>query len=117
MNRRRRAGGLGLAILALLLGSSACRTAVPAARVRHPAETHIRVLHVDARQGYVLLECMPPLPANTEVELFRENRAVAVVRLLSFRRPSVVAADILSGEPLSGDQGRPLPVPQENPTP
>jgi len=110
----RRLSAFNVFILTATIGlAGGCRTpaAVPEPDLRQ--SVYIAVLKADPVYRYVILECRPPLPAGTEIDLFRDNTRIAKVRMTDNHRSGKSVATYVSGEPALGDLGQPSPSKQE----
>jgi hypothetical protein len=102
---------VGVLCLAVMTAQG-CRTASPPAAAPPPAEPVYvevaagRVVHVNGREGHVILEC-PSLPsAGEEAKVYRGAELVGRLRISHLGRFPFVAADIVEGEPREGDLAR-----------
>ncbi len=99
------AAGL-LAALAL----AACRSAPPPAVQTSPPPLNRydigSILHVNEKSGYVIVRCAILPSEHEELNVVREEREVARIRLAGPRRPPYLAADVLAGTPRKGDRVR-----------
>lgn len=65
-----------------------------------------KVIRVNPRHRYVILECTVLPNEGEEAKVFRGDDEVAAVRMTRNRRGTLVAADILEGTPQPGDAVR-----------
>lgn len=97
-------------VLSVGCSVAGCRTAPgPAAAAAEPAEPVYvevvagRVMHVNGREGHVILECASLPSAGEEAKVYRGEELVGRLRVSGPGRFPFVAADILEGRPREGD--------------
>lgn len=95
-------------MLAGLLGSAGCQTPATVSPGTLPESYHIAVRQSDPGNRFVVLECLPSLPAGAEIELYRGPVPVARVVMTGNRRGGYSVAAWQTGEPAVGDWGKPV---------
>ena len=88
-----------------------CRTPAPppAAAPSEPVYVEVgagRVVHVNRREGHVILECASLPLEGEEATLYRGNEPVGRLRISGHGRLPFVAADLLEGDAREGDLAR-----------
>jgi hypothetical protein len=89
-----------------LAGTVGCQTTVTVPPGTLPDSFHIEVRQSDSVNRFAVLECVPSVPAGTEIDLYRGSTMVARVVMTESRRGGYGIATWLTGEPAAGDWGR-----------
>lgn len=105
------------ACLAGLAGVAGCRTPEADSPGERPESYHIAVRRSDPANRFVVLECLPALPAGTEIDVYRGSDPVGRVVMTGSRRGGYGIAAWLTGEPAAGDWGKPVVKPEKGTVP
>ena len=108
--------GSPIVCLLLLQGSSGCQILrrggdeqLAEPTVEKPEPTYMalsgaHITHVNSQDGFVILECAILPSSGEEAKVYRDGKAVGLLRILDMRRGSFVVADILVGKMEMGDE-------------